>query len=356
VCNTPGRGAFPRPVDFFEAKRALTAEVRAAIAHAMAVYTHIDEEDLAALLADFDLGAALSCKGIAEGIENSNFLLETERGRFILTLYERRVSAADLPYFLDLMRWLATRGFACPTPMADRDGRMLKTVRGRPAALVSFLTGVSVSHPTAQHCREAGAGLARLHTAGEGFAGRRANALGHDAWTPLFEGLQARADGLRQGLAGEIAADLSALAGAWPHGLPMGSVHADLFPDNVFFAGEQFAAAIDFYFACTDAYAYDLAVTLVAWAFDAAGRFKPAHAGAMIEGYAAERALSDAERAALPLLARGAAMRFFLTRLADWGATPPGALVRPKDPMEYAARLDFFREAPHDLFAGGRLG
>jgi homoserine kinase type II len=315
----------------------------------MAVYTPIDEEDLARLLADFDLGAATSCKGIAEGVENSNFLLETERGRFILTLYERRVAAADLPYFLDLMRWLAGRGFPCPTPMADRAGAMLKTVRDRPAALVSFLTGVSISHPTPEHCREAGAGLARLHRAGEGFAGRRANTLGQPSWAPLFAGLQARADGLRPGLAGRIAADLATLADTWPRGLPEGSVHADLFPDNVFFVGERFAAVIDFYFACTDAYAYDLAVTLNAWAFEADGRFRPAHARALIEGYETVRPLTSPERTALPTLARGAAMRFFLTRLHDWGEARPGALVRPKDPMEYAARLDFFREAPHPL-------
>ena len=226
----------------------------------MAVYTPIDEGDLAALLADFDLGQPLSCKGIAEGVENSNFLLETERGRFILTLYEKRVAVGDLPYFLDLMGWLAGRDFPCPTPMADRWGVMLKTVRGRPAALVTFLTGVSVSHPTPTHCHEAGRGLARLHLAGQGFGGARANTLGQPSWAPLFEGLKVRAEALRAGLAAQIAGDLSALAAGWPRGLAEGAIHADLFPDNVFFVGERFAAAIDFYFACTDALAYDLAV------------------------------------------------------------------------------------------------
>ncbi len=316
----------------------------------MAVYTLIDEDDLAGLLADFDLGQATSCKGIAEGVENSNYLLETERGRFILTLYERRVRAADLPYFLDLMRWLARRGFPCPTPMADRSGAMLKTVRQRPAALVSFLQGVSVQHPTPPHCREAGIGLARLHLAGAGFAGRRENTLGQATWRGLFSSLESAADSLRGGLAADILADLAALEVAWPKALPQGSIHADLFPDNVFFMGERFSAAIDFYFACTDALAYDLAVCLNAWAFEPDGRFKPACALAMIEGYETLRPLSAAERAALPTLARGAAMRFFLTRLADWGATPAGALVRPKDPMEYEARLAVFRSRSDDLF------
>ncbi|WP_174299750.1 homoserine kinase [Caulobacter sp. S45] len=317
----------------------------------MAVYTPIDEDDLTALLADFNLGPAISCKGIAEGVENSNFLLETERGRFILTLYERRVREGDLPYFLDLMRWLAERGFPCPTPMADRRGRMLKTVRQRPAALVSFLTGVAVQHPTPAHCREAGAGLARLHLAGRDFPGERENTLGQPTWAPLFKPLGAAADGLRPGLAADIHADLAALGAGWPAGLPRGSIHADLFPDNVFFIGQRFSAAIDFYFACTDALAYDLAICLNAWTFTSDGQFKPDCVPALITGYDTLRPLSVRERAALPVLARGAAMRFFLTRLADWGATPPGAMVRPKDPMEYEARLAFFRRLTDDPFA-----
>jgi homoserine kinase type II len=313
----------------------------------LAVYTNIDESDLAELLADFDLGAPLSCKGIAEGVENSNYLLETERGRFILTLYERRVRADELPYFLDLMQWLAKHGFPCPTPMADRQGRMMKTVRERPAALVTFLTGVSVQHPTAEHCRQAGEGLAQLHQAGRGFPHRRENSLGQRVWAGMFgEAEKAVADTLQPGLAQRIAADLQALAEGWPTNLPSGPIHADLFPDNVFFVGDRFSAAIDFYFACDDALAYDLAVCLVAWAFDVDGRFAPERARALIEGYEALRPLSTVERGSLPILARGAAIRFFLTRLIDWTATPAGALVRPKDPMEYAAKLDAFRALP----------
>ncbi|WP_158915327.1 homoserine kinase [Caulobacter sp. S45] len=312
----------------------------------MAVYTNIDENDLTALLADFDLGAAVSCKGIAEGVENSNYLLETERGRFILTLYERRVRTDDLPYFIDLMQWLAERGFPCPIPMADRQGRVLKVVRERPAALVTFLTGVSVQRPGPERCRQAGEGLARLHLAGQGFPHRRENTLGQHVWAGLFDGAKATADALQPGLTGRITQDLDDLAHAWPTGLPSGPIHADLFPDNVFFVGERFSAAIDFYFACDDALAYDLAVCLNAWAFEPDGRYKPDCARAMLEGYEALRPLSMAERSSLTVLARGAAMRFFLTRLIDWTATPPGALVRPKDPLEYAAKLDVFRALP----------
>ncbi len=309
----------------------------------MAVYTDITEAELDPLLSRFGLGAALTLKGIAEGVENSNFFLETEAGRFILTLYERRVLEDDLPFFLELMHWLAGRGFPCPTPKADRDGRMLQRIRDKPAALVSFLNGVSVSRPTAHDCREAGEGLARLHLAGEGFQGRRENALGAHTWAGLFEGQEASADKLIPGLAQVIAADLKTLAAAWPTGLPTGVIHADFFPDNVFFVHGRFAAAIDFYFACNDALAYDVAVCLVSWCFDPDGRFKPDNARALLAGYEAARPLQPAERAQMGVLAMGAAMRFFLTRLIDWTSTPAGALVKPKDPMEYATKLAFFR-------------
>ncbi len=310
----------------------------------MAVYTDITEADLDPLLSRFGLGAALSVKGIAEGVENSNFFLETEGGRFILTLYERRVREEDLPFFVELMHWLAGRGFPCPTPQADQNGQMLQRIRDKPAALVSFLNGVSVSRPTPRHCREAGGGLARLHLAGEGFPGTRENALGAQTWKGLFEGQQASADRLTPGLAQAIAVDLQTLATAWPEGLPRGVIHADFFPDNVFFVRGRFAAAIDFYFACNDTLAYDLAVCLVSWCFDPDGRFKPDHARALIAGYQATRPLEPAEGEHLGILAMGAAMRFFLTRLIDWTSTPAGALVKPKDPLEYAAKLAFLRE------------
>jgi len=313
----------------------------------MAVYTDISDEELSGLLADFDIGEAVAFKGIAEGVENSNFLLETTGGRFILTLYERRVKADELPYFLDLMTWLADHDFPSARPVADREGRTLKTVRDKPAALVEFLTGLSVRRPTVAHCREAGAGLARLHLAGQGYPGRRKNDLGQPDWAPLFARLHEAAEALKPGLAATIAADLDHLDKAWPRELPVGTIHADLFPDNTFFRDGRFAAAIDFYFACDDAYAYDLAVMLNAWCFEADGSFHLTAARAMLAGYEGHRPLSAAERAALPVLAHGAAMRFFLTRLNDWGATPEGALVRPKDPLEYERKLAVHRAGLH---------
>jgi len=318
----------------------------------MAVYTDITDDELADLLADFDLGAPLAFKGIAEGVSNSNFLLETEAGRYILTVYESRTNPDDLPYFLELMRWLARHGYPSSEPMADRAGRLIKTVRGKPCAITGFLNGLSVRRPTAAHCREAGAGLAGLHRAGEGFPLSRANDLGQPAWAGMFAGLEAAAEGLKPGLSRTIQADLAMLAARWPSGLPSGVCHADFFPDNVFFTGGRFSGAIDFYFACTEAFAYDVAVALNAWCFEPDGSFNITSARQFISGYEGLRPLSDAERAALPILAHGAAMRFFLTRLHDWGATPAGALVKPKDPLEYERKLAVHRSSPDLVLFG----
>jgi len=309
----------------------------------MAVYTDISDAELEAFLAAYDLGAPLSFKGVAEGVENSNFLLETETGRYFLTIYERRVRREDLPFFLGFMQHLAQHGFLSATPIADRAGRLLGELRGKPAAIVSFLTGLSVRRPTPAHCRAAGAGLAWLHEAGQGFEGRRANDLGHAAWAPFFQRVRGKAEALKPGLEAQIAADVGHLAEAWPSGLPEGVIHADYFPDNVFFRGPEFAGAIDFYFAAVDALAYDLGVALNAWCFEPDGSFNVTAGRAFVAGYESRRPLTEDERRALPVLAHGAALRFFLTRLADWGATPAGALVRPKDPLEYERKLAVHR-------------
>jgi homoserine kinase type II len=241
------------------------------------------------------------------------------------------------------MRWLAEHGFPSATPIADREGRLLNAIRGKPAAITSFMSGLSVRRPTAAHCREAGEGLAWLHQAGQNYPGRRVNDLGQASWAGLFAPLHAEAEALKTGLAATIAADLTVLEAAWPQDLPNGVIHADFFPDNVFFRGGRFAAAIDFYFACDGLFAYDLGTCLNSWCFEPDGSFNVTSAQAMIAGYERRRVLSRAEREALPILAWGSAMRFFLTRLADWGATPPGALVRPKDPLEYERKLAVHR-------------
>jgi homoserine kinase type II len=307
----------------------------------MAVYTEVGDDELAAFLAAYDLGALLSYKGIAEGVENSNYLLHTERGPFILTLYEKRVDVRDLPFFLGLMEHLARGGLNCPTPVRARDGALSRELAGRPAALVTFLEGVWPRRPQASHCAALGRALAQLHLAGADFPMQRANALGPDDWPPLFARFQARADEISHSLRATIIDELATLARNWPHDLPTGIIHADLFPDNVFFIGERLTGVIDFYFACTDALAYDLAITLNAWCFEHDASFNITKGRALLAGYESVRPLSADERVALPVLARGAALRFLLTRAYDWLNTPPGALVSPKDPLEYLRKLRF---------------
>jgi homoserine kinase type II len=307
----------------------------------VAVYTDVAAEDLASFLAGYDLGELLAYKGIAEGVENSNFLVHTSRGYFILTLYEKRVAAQDLPFFLGLMEHLHARGITCPQPVKNRKGEVLGKVAARPAAMITFLDGMWIRRPTAGHCAALGTTLAKLHLAGLDFGGSRANALSVEGWRPLYAHCSARADEVQHGLQASLAAELDDLAAAWPRDLPEGVIHADLFPDNVFFLGNELSGLIDFYFACTDALAYDVAICLNAWCFETDHSYNVTKGRSLLQAYAQVRRLSDQERDALPLLARGAAMRFLLTRLVDWFDVPPGALVRPKDPLEYVRKLRF---------------
>jgi homoserine kinase type II len=314
----------------------------------MAVYTEIDDDALAALLAEYDIGAAQACKGIAEGVENSNYLLATERGQFILTLYEKRVHEEHLPYFLGLMDHLSAKGLNCPVPVKARDGDMLHRVAGRPAAIITFLNGVSPKRPSAPQCGEVGAALARLHMAGGDFPLYRENALSVAGWRRLFDACRDRADEVRPGLAASLASEIDMMEASWPRlgdsrSLPAGVIHADLFPDNVFFLGDRLSGLIDFYFACNDYLAYDLAVCLNAWCFEPDLSLNATKARLMISAYRRERPLRAAEIAALPVLARGAALRFLLTRLYDWLNQVDGALVKPKDPLEYVRKLRFHR-------------
>jgi homoserine kinase type II len=307
----------------------------------VAVYTDVSAEELAAFLADYDLGELLSYKGIAEGVENSNYVVHTRRGYFILTLYEKRVAASDLPFFLGLMEHLAGRGLTCPQPVKNRAGSAAGTLAGRPAAIVTFLEGMWLRRPGAGHCGAVGQGLARLHVAGADFPMQRKNALSVEGWRPLAESADARADTLQPGLAQTIARELEHLEQVWPRDLPQGVIHADLFPDNVFFLGDRLSGLIDFYFACTDTLAYDVAICLNAWCFEPDHSYNVTKGRNLLQAYAAVRPLSEPERVALPLLARGAALRFLLTRLVDWLNVPAGALVKPKDPIEYFRKLRF---------------
>jgi homoserine kinase type II len=307
----------------------------------MAVYTDVTAEELAAFLAGYDVGELLAYKGIAEGVENSNFLVHTSTGNYILTLYEKRVAAKDVPFFLALMEHLATRGITCPQPVKNRHGQMLGKVAGRPAAIITFLDGLWIRRPSATHCAALGEALAKLHLAGLDFGQARANTLSVAGWRPLFDHCAARANNVQPDLASFIATELDHLEREWPQNLQLGVIHADLFPDNVFFLGDKLSGLIDFYFACTDALAYDVAICLNAWCFEADHSYNVTKGRALLVAYARVRALTELERSALPLLARGAALRFLLTRLVDWFDVPPGALVRPKDPLEYFRKLRF---------------
>jgi homoserine kinase type II len=310
----------------------------------MAVYTDVAAEDLAVFLAGYDVGELLSYKGIAEGVENSNFLVHTSRGYFILTLYERRVAERDLPFFLALMEHLAARGITCPQPVKNRAGETLGRLAGRPAAMVTFLEGMWIRRPSAQHCAALGEALARLHLAGADFPMRRDNALSLAGWRQLYAACRERANEVQGELKDLLARELDALEGQWPQGLPQGVIHADLFPDNVFFLGDTLSGVIDFYFACTDTLVYDAAICLNAWCFEADHSYNVTKGRALLTNYARTRPLSPAEWERLPLLARGAALRFLLTRLVDWLNVPPGALVRPKDPIEYLRKLRFHQK------------
>jgi homoserine kinase type II len=310
----------------------------------MAVYTDVTAEELTGFLAGYELGELLSYKGIAEGVENSNFLVHTSAGTYILTLYEKRVAAKDLPFFLGLMQHLASRGITCPLPIKNKKGEALGKVAGRPAALISFLEGLWIRRPSAVHCAGLGEALAKLHLAGLDFDGKRRNTLSVGGWRPLFEHCRDRVNEVQGSLRDLIEKELAALERDWPRGLPQGVIHADLFPDNVFFLGDRLSGMIDFYFACNDALAYDVAICLNAWCFEADHSYNVTKGRALLQNYARVRALDEAERAALPRLARGAALRFLLTRLVDWFNVPPGALVRPKDPMEYFRKLRFHQQ------------
>lgn len=311
----------------------------------MAVYTPVSDDELQAFLGEYDIGEVTSFAGIAEGVENSNFLVRTTRGTYILTLYEKRVKPADLPFFIGLMDHLAGKGLSCPQPVAARDGATLRTLNGRPAAVVTFLEGLWHRRIQPAYCRSLGAAMAAMHVAGADFPMTRANDLSVAGWRPLLEACGMKANQIYHGLYNALNQELGLLERAWPQDLPSGTIHADLFPDNVFFLGDQVSGIIDFYFACTDAFAYDLAICLNAWCFEPDGSFNVTKARLLVSGYQTVRTLSAAEREAIPLLARGSALRFLLTRLYDWLNHPEGAFVKPKDPMEYHQKLRFHQSA-----------
>jgi len=317
----------------------------------MAVYTRVSAERIARLLDRYDVGTLVSAKGIAEGVENSNYLIETSEDRFILTLYEKRVDANDLPYFLGLLDHLAERGQPVPRAIADRGGRKIQTVEGKPACLIAFLPGVSLGEPNVEQTRATGAALGKLHNALADFKDERPNTLSLAGWHALADQCGVALDDIAPSLDAAVREELVFLDAHWPDALPRSAIHADLFPDNVLMLGDQVTGIIDFYFACTDIRAYDLAVTHAAWCFDDDGAsFDADRSDGLVSGYNRQSPLSDAERTALPILARGAALRFLLTRAWDWLNTPANALVTRKHPLAFLRRLEFYRSADSRIF------
>ena len=319
----------------------------------MAVYTKISFEEIADFLTQYDLGELEGFKGIAEGVENTNYQITTSKGgtrsRYILTLFEQRVNPDDLPFFLGLTQWLADRGISCPRPALNQQGNHTSTLAGKSAAIVHFLEGRGNPHITPQHMELVGDLIARMHLAAQGFSLSRPNALSLTGWQTLFTRFAPQTDRIAPGLEDDMADELIVLASNWPKDLPAGIIHADIFPDNVFFIDghtdrPELSGIIDFYFACHDFWMYDLLIAMNAWCFDTSHRFVPARAQALLAAYNRVRPVTPQEKAAMPILARGAAMRFLMTRAHDWLIRVEGALVNPKDPMEYLAKLRFHQQ------------
>jgi len=311
----------------------------------MAVYTKVSETEAVEFLRAYNIGSFKALTGIKQGVENSNYILEAGQGKYILTLYERRTKKEDLPFFLGFMEHLARKNIPCPLPVRALDGEALRQLAGRPAAITSFLEGASIMRIMPGECAEVGQALAAMHLAGADFNLRRPNDMSLERWGELQNACAARADSVHQGLKETLHTEFDYLAKHWPKGLPEGIIHADLFPNNVLFGDGKLHGLIDFYFACNDLIAYDLAVCLNAWCFESNNAaFNITKARALLKGYEKVRPLSVNERLALPLLARGAALRFLLTRLYDWLNQVPDAYVKPHDPLEYLMRLQFHQK------------
>ncbi len=318
----------------------------------MGVFTQVTVEELTEFLEDYDLGALHNFKGIAEGVQNSNFLIQTDKGQYILTLYEKLVEAQDLPFFLGLMEHLAQHGINCPLPIKNKQGTALNRLANRDAVIVSFLEGLSISKITPDYCAQIGKGLAQLHKASEGFTITRANGMLFEGWQSLFEDSKGQISTIHEDLEMLIRDELLFLKQHWPTDLPQGIIHADLFPDNAFFLEGKLSGLIDFYFACNDLLAYDLMICLNAWCFEADGAFNVTKGRALLKGYQSIRPLTAQEQESLPILCRGGAMRFLLTRIYDLLHTPEDAMVTTKDPKEYMKKLRFHQSVKNSAEYG----
>ena len=312
----------------------------------MAVYTHLSENDVTRFLQDYSCGHLQSFVGIAQGVENTNYIITTDRDKYILTIFEARTNPADLPFFFAYMEHLKREGINCPVVIDNKIGK----IKGKAAVLISFLDGANIKSPeiSPNLCFQMGEFLARMHVASASFTLNRPNSMSLPTWQALFNRFTFRADQVSEGLHGVIKDELSRARNTLALDLPCGVVHADAFPDNVFQRNGKISGIIDFYFSATDFFVYDLAITLNAWCFEK-GVLKSNNARAMIEGYESVRKLTDKEKDAFSDIAGIAALRILMTRTHDFIFHDPANLVHPKDPVEYRMILEHHK---HDKILG----
>tara|TARA_Y100000782_G_C10166574_1_gene257894 strand:- start:418 stop:1386 length:969 start_codon:yes stop_codon:yes gene_type:complete len=310
----------------------------------MAVYTKLSENNLKDFFSKYNLGKLLKFQGIQEGIENSNYFVKTDSGKFILTIYEKRVEEKDLPFFMGLMKNIFNENFPSPEPIINKNGNYITEIFGKKAAVVSFLEGTSKKNLTPGNCHEVGIYTAKLHTITKNLNIKRTNRLSVNSWRLIYRKIQRDCSKIYPDLTKIIERNLEVIEDQWPKNIPRGIIHADLFPDNIFFKGSKLTGIIDFYFSCYDFYALEIAICLNALCFEGKNEnlsFNVTKAKKFIDGYSSIRKLTEEEKESLKILCHGAAMRFLLTRVFDYLNLTEDALVKIKDPVEYLKRLEF---------------
>ena len=310
----------------------------------MAVYTKLEKEEIDNFFSKYNLGKIYDYHGIKEGIENTNYLIKSEKGKFILTLYEKRVDASDLPFFMGLMRNLNDSKFKCPEPIINRNGNYISEIKNKKAAVVSFVEGSAKKKLSPNNCYEIGVETARMHKITQNIKGKRPNTLSLNSWSNIYSKIETECSNIDKTLSYTIKNSLAEINKNWPKNLPSGIIHADLFQDNIFFKNDKFSGFIDFYFSCYDFYGFEIAICINALCFDGYKEnlsFNATKAKKFIDGYSSIKNLDEKEKMNLKVLSQGAAMRFLLTRVFDYINLRKGAIVAIKDPMEYLKRLEF---------------
>jgi homoserine kinase type II len=307
----------------------------------MAVYTKLEHQEVRQFLEQYNINNFKDYKGITEGVENTNYLIKTSEQDYILTIYEKRVDENDLPFFIKLLSYLSENKFPCPKPIANKNNEKINRIKNKNAALVTFLNGQSKNKITSEECFEIGKITAQLHEITKKFDINRKNNLSIENWDSIFEKTIKQKIDLDESIIKKTKNYLNFLKDKWPKNLPQGIIHADLFPDNIFFTNNKVSGIIDFYFACNDFFAYEIAICINSLCFDNNSTFNMTKAKYLIDGYTSIRTLSEDEKKYLPILSMGAAMRFFLTRLYDFYHTDNKADVKIKDPFEYLKKMEF---------------